>query len=503
MMNFKWFDADEAARIGAELADAFAPKRAAGSSARQSAVPRKSDDALQAILRRVDTEVRGLQLNFYKKARFANSFKWRLLENGVDPALADEVTQQVVLRLSDNQMTAAPASPQSQPEQPQSHDAEQLLALGNKASAAGQWTDAIGYYSDLLRLNPHHAAALNNLGAACFHLGQCQEAESHFRKAIKLKPDFADAQANLGNTLLLKGEYADAESFLRYALKLNPRLQSARINLGTTLAFMNRMTEANSYFEKVLKQEPHNPDALFGKAFVAMTEGRFEDAQALLGDALQANPRMSRALASLAGMRKMTSADESWLKRSMELASSNLAPADEAELRFAIGKYYDDVEDFKHAFENYRLANDLLKPLAQPYDLAGHKRFVDTMISVYTPAVVSRIGGGVSTSAKPVFVVGMPRSGTSLVEQIISSHPSARGAGELQFWSQAAQEHQNAESGAGTLRESTRSKLAEAYLRILESKGNNALRVVDKAPVNADLPRADSFGISECPHSST
>jgi hypothetical protein len=86
---------------------------------------------------------------------------------------------------------------------------------------------------------------------------------------------------------------------------------------------------------------------------------------------------------------------------------------------------------------------------------------------------------------KPVFVVGMPRSGTSLTEQIISSHPSAKGVGELEFWSHAAHEH-SAAIEEGPLGESTRNELAAAYLRVLETRAGEALRIVDKAPVNAD-----------------
>jgi hypothetical protein len=95
------------------------------------------------------------------------------------------------------------------------------------------------------------------------------------------------------------------------------------------------------------------------------------------------------------------------------------------------------------------------------------------------------VEGGASASRKPVFVVGMPRSGTSLTEQIISSHPSAGGAGELMFWRRAVHEYAAALE-KGPLSESTRSKLAHAYLRLLDANFGEALRVVDKAPVNAD-----------------
>jgi hypothetical protein len=194
---------------------------------------------------------------------------------------------------------------------------------------------------------------------------------------------------------------------------------------------------------------------------------------------------MPKALASQASMRKMTPSDSAWLKTAEEVATSGIAPLDESELRFAIGKYYDDIDDFNRAFQNYKRANDLLKPIAEPFDRDAYQRFVDTMIHEYTPGAVARVNRGASDSMKPVFVVGMPRSGTSLTEQIISSHPSAKGAGELEFWSHAAHEHEAA-IREGALGETTRNKLAEAYLRVLGANSGEALRVVDKAPVNSD-----------------
>jgi tetratricopeptide (TPR) repeat protein len=484
----EWLNAREAAKIGAALADQFAPRQVMTSTTpgKQSASS-GPDDVLQEILQRVDREVRNLRLNFYKKAKIANSFKWRLLENGVEKAIADEVTQRLVLHLSGTQSNAAldDNSDAGSRDRLRTNDSKYLLTQGNRSIAQGAYAEAIAFYQDLIRLNPRHATALNNIGSALFKLGRYREAEAHFYQAIRIEPDFPDAYSNIGNMLMLKGQYADAENFLRRALKLNPRFVEARINLGLTLLFLSRLSEAESHFEKALKYEPRNADALIGMALIAKTEGSFEQAGALLDRALQINPKMPKALASQAGLRKMTSSDNAWLESAKEVATSGITPLDESELRFAIGKYYDDIGDFKHAFENYKRANELLKPIAEPFDLDAYRLFVDTMIEVYTPGVVARVDGGASASMKPVFVVGMPRSGTSLTEQMISSHPSAKGAGELEFWSQVVHDHE-ATIKQGLLNESTRLKLAEAYLRVLETKAGEALRIIDKSPVNCD-----------------
>jgi tetratricopeptide (TPR) repeat protein len=474
-MIMEWFNAKEAANIGIALADQFTPQPAA----------REQDNLLQEILQRADLEVRGLRLNVYKKAKFANSFKWRLLENGVEKALADEITQTLVLHLSGNPVPSAQdhSANATALDRPQPNDAKRLLALGNKSIAQGDHAEAIGFYQDLIKLNPRHAIALNNLGSALFKVGRYEEAEACFYRAIKATGDYADPHSNLGNLLLLRGNYADAERSFRYALKINPRFVDARNNLGLTLVNSNSLRDAKSHFEKALKVEPRSTDALRGLALIANTEGRFNDAGVMLNRALQINSKMPGALSSFASMRKMTTADGAWLQTAEEVAASGIAPSDESELRFAIGKYYDDVEDFKLAFHNYKRANDLLKPLAEPYDREARAQFTDDLVRVHTRETVGGVAAGASSSNKPIFVVGMPRSGTSLAEQIIASHPSAKGAGELEFWPHAALEHENA-IRQGLVDESTRRKLAEAYLRVLEACSGDALRIVDKATTN-------------------
>jgi tetratricopeptide (TPR) repeat protein len=487
-MILQWFDASEVTKIGVELADQFAHQqgsRAAGQS--NSSALGKQADELHLILERADREVRALRLNFYKKAKFANAFKWRLTENGVDREMADEVTQLLVLHLSQNKtdpvqgqdLGAAPA------DRPSSTKVKHLLTEGNKSFGQGAYAEAAASYRKLLELDPRSADALNNLGSALNKLSLSTEAEQYLRRAIEIRPEYAEAHCNLGIVLRESGETAESEVWLRRALKLKPNYMDARIQLGITLLSLGRLREARARFEKVLKAAPRHADTLFLMGHIARLEGRFEEAEARFNRVLEINPKMPAAWAALAGTRKMTSAEAAWLEGAEGIAASGISPVEEVDLRFAIGKYCDDVNDFDRAFQHYQRANQLLKTIADPYERDQRARFVDDMIRVHAPEMISQVKGGASTSMKPVFVVGMPRSGTSLMEQIIASHPSAKGAGELEFWSQGARDRE-AEINAGPLGESSRHKLAEAYLRVLEAKGGEALRIVDKAPANSD-----------------
>jgi Tfp pilus assembly protein PilF len=486
-MVLKWFKAREAALVGVALADEFAPRTTPGTARSNKAALGEQTKALQELLRRADREVRTLRLNFYKKAKFANAFKWRLTENGVDQEMADEVTQLLVLHLSQNQtdpvqgqdLAASPA------DRPSSTKVKHLLTEGNKSFARGAYTEAAAFYRKLVELDPRSADALNNLGSALTKLSLFAEAEQYLRQAIEIKPDHAQAHCNLGIVLQARGENAESEIWLRRALKLKPNYMDARINLGVTLLALGRLREARARFEKVLKTAPRHADTLYLLGHVARLEGRFEEAEARFNRVLQINPKMPAAWAALAGTRKMTSADAAWLEGAEEIAASGISPSEEADVRFAIGKYCDDVNDFEQAFQHYKRANQLLKTIADPYERGVRARFVDDMIRIYTPEAISKVKGGASNSMKPVFVVGMPRSGTSLAEQIIASHPSAKGVGELGICGDALPAN-DSELRRGTLSEPSKKTLAETYLRTLEGRSGDAPRIVDKAPVNSD-----------------
>ncbi len=195
------------------------------------------------------------------------------------------------------------------------------------------------------------------------------------------------------------GELEDAENLLRRALKLKPRHVDAQINLGLTFALLGRSREARARFQKALKVVPQSAEATYGIGQVARFEGRFDEAEAMFTRALELKPKMPGPLAALAGLRNMQSSDLTWLNRAELLAASGIAPLDEADLRFALGKYCDDVGDFARAFEHYKRANELQKTLADPYDRKARTGFVNDLKRVYTRGNLSaQVGSSDSTS---------------------------------------------------------------------------------------------------------
>ena len=479
-MLFKGFHGPSVAEVGDTLADEFL----SASGAETGRWPLQHSKGIRKFLSRVDAEARPLQLGIFRKARLANSFKWRLLENGLPPPAAEELTQMLLLRLSVSPSAATPEPARLPPTTVRAR-VQALLAQAHAAATRGVHAEATTFYRQALEIKPRDVVARTNLGVALYKQGQYAEAEDQFREAIAINPRHLDGQLYLGAILRDRGRIVESELPLQQAVKLSPRNLDARVSLGQTFLLLGRLRHAVECFEKAHRLSPRNAAACLGLGRVASLEGRFEEAQTWFGRALEVEDMNPGAWAGLAGLRKMTTADADWLRRVQKIASSELPPLERADLCFAIGKYWDDLGEYNKAFDSYRQANELQKSAVVPYARAERARFVDDTIRVYSRSALAAPCGGRSDSARPVFVIGMMRSGTSLVEQILASHPGVHGCGELQFWNDAARKHEPVLQGQ-LPHEALCRRLAADYLQTLASYSVDALRVVDKSTFNSD-----------------
>ncbi len=497
-MILDWFNAREAVAVGNSLANCLMPTSEGavhGGSYGRGGLHRDA----QKLLRRAARDALSLKLNLYQRAKLLSSFKWTLLEHGLDRKIAEELTHVLLLQLS-SERTRADFSDSFRIGRPtlksgevaasaggsKSRRALALLAEADTCAERGAHAEAGERLRDALALDPDDAVAHAKLGAVLCNLGSHAEAERELRCAVRLGRRLAEPHLNLGILLFWKGEFTAAETALRRAVKLDPRNAEALVSLGLTLGALRRLADAKAHFEKALRLEPGNVSARCGLGWLAAFEGRFDESERLYRDALEAEPERPCALAAIAGLRRMTTADESWADAVERALAKGVPPLEEARLRFALGKYFDDVASFPRAFDQYQRANELYKKLVVPYDREARTAFVDDVIQVYTRERVSRTVEGASASAMPIFVVGMMRSGTSLVEQIIASHPRAAGAGELDFWNVAA--HKNRERLRREAPDPALArKLAESYAKSMRRHAAaDALRVVDKSTINSD-----------------
>lgn len=480
-MMFDWFNAREAAALGSTLADSLALNDASAAAKR---TPQHTTE-IQRLLQRAMRESRPLKLNMFKRAKLLGSFKWRLLEKGVEQGRADELTHLLLLQLSGAGGLSPPGAQSGALKAPRKR-IDPLLAEVDAQLARGEYEAAIDRLQEVLGIDPDHATAHERLGAALSHLGRFAAAERALRRAIQLNANLADAHFNLGTLQRWRGDFAASETALRRAIKLNPRHAGALVGLGHTLGGMSRYAEAKECFEKAVRLQPRNASAVCALGWSASMEGRFEEAEQSLRRAVEYDPQCAEAWALLAELRRMSAQDKDWIRGAERLLASGLSAIEEARLRFAMGKYFNDLGEYARAFEQYKRANTMRKVHAVPYDRAARTAFVDDMIGVYSRERLTRRVDTASDSQQPVFVVGMMRSGTTLAEQIIASHPQASGAGELEFWNTAMQKHR--EALRRDLPDAALSaRLAPSYLKTLTRRDGSAARIVDKATINSDF----------------
>jgi tetratricopeptide (TPR) repeat protein len=362
------------------------------------------------------------------------------------------------------------------------NDAEVHSNLGAARRRAGRLDDALASFRRAIALQPDIAEVHNNLGNALKDLGRLVEAVQAFRRALDLKPAFAQAHNNLGNALQDHGRLEEAAGCFRRALALQPDYAEAHANLGILLRLQSRAAEAEISCRRALEINPNFPPAITLLADLRSDRGEFSAAEELFKRAIVLQPESAEAWAGIAALRRMTHGDADWLAQAQRLAGRGLAPRQEAYLRYAIGKYFDDVGNFEEAFLNYRRANDLTKQLRPEHDREQLTRAVDLIIASFDQEWLKQARVDSSASACPVFIVGMPRSGTTLAEQILASHRDVFGAGELPFWSTAMSALATRDDGE--IRQGALRDLRDQYLALLRDLSSNAPRVVDKMPAN-------------------
>jgi tetratricopeptide (TPR) repeat protein len=363
---------------------------------------------------------------------------------------------------------------------------------------AGRLADAEILCRGILKEAPRHVDACCSLASILHAQGKLAEAFALLSEAMRLAPDHLMARMGLAQVLRDLGHPVAAEPHSHAAVHLSPDYAPAHYIHGLILRDLGRSDEAFNSFKAALRLQPHYADAQTHLGLLLLSQGRAEDARDAFHGVLRLNPNNTWALSGLsrlaaAGHYTFSVAEIGKLET---LACQSDRPIKErAGLCFALARIYEQAGDYDQAFAQSRRANELLKDYLRlrgvAYDPVRHSRLVDGLIAVFTPAYFERVRPFGVDSEVPVFVVGMPRSGTTLAEQILASHPRVYGAGELhdigQIVIKLAQGlggPENYPSSFARLDPVPTRALAEKYLSQLRQRGGEADRVVDKMPFN-------------------
>jgi tetratricopeptide (TPR) repeat protein len=342
-----------------------------------------------------------------------------------------------------------------------------------------------------IELKPDYAEAYCNLGLVHIELGRLAEAEALVRRAVALKPDSVVSLCALAKVLVDLGRVEESEVVIRRAVALKPDHAEAHFNLGNVLIKLGRPGEAEAATREAIALDPGLAGAHHNLGVVLMELGRLPEARAAAELAVSGAPREPLHFRQLGEVRKYLAGDP--FLTALEALSedeASLPIAKRIDLNFAMAKAHADLGQIDEEFRRL-LAGNKLKRGCFDYDEASVLGDLDRAQQLFSPDFMRAARGAGEPSAKPIFILGMPRSGTSLVEQILASHPQVVGGGELTLFERMIGEIR---SGMGptpdypdlVLQMSERHfrELGRRYLAGIASLAPAASHVTDKMPAN-------------------
>ena len=350
--------------------------------------------------------------------------------------------------------------------------------------------EALASYNSTLSMRPDYAEAHYNRGSVLKELKRLDEALASYDRSLALRPNYAEALNNRGVILREMERHDEALANYDRAISVQPDYAEAFYNRGNTLRKLKRHHEALASYERALSLRPDYAEAYNNMGDVLTELGRLEEARDHLETAIRLSPRTPLFYLGLV-MSKQLSADDAHLGAMQEMAQdmgSSLSAEEQVHLHFALGKALADVKQHEQSFRHL-LQGNAVKRQQIAYDEAATLGLLQRIQTVFTPELIHSRHGLGNPSTVPVFIVGMPRSGSTLVEQILASHPQVFGAGELNdFDTVLARLAHRARVPFPELARAMADKdlheLGTSYLDAVTASAPEAARITDKMPQN-------------------
>jgi tetratricopeptide (TPR) repeat protein len=321
--------------------------------------------------------------------------------------------------------------------------------------------------------------------------GRLAEALRRYDRILSEKPDWPQVHSNRGLALARLGRLDAAAEAYQQAIAFDPDHPETLSNCGVVLAELNRFTEAEQNFRRAIALQPGFAGAFNNLGLILKEQGRFAEALQAIKEAIRLAPKNTSYYASLAAIRSFERGDPYIAAlEAMADDAAALSVEDRVHLHFTLGRAYEHIGEFERAFQQL-LAGNALKRGQIAYNEALALTRMKTTRAIFSRDFIRRHEASGETSHAPVFVVGMARSGTTLIEQILASHPVVFGAGELQLFEQAVNAVGKMMPGAPRFPDMASAfgaehfrSLARRYLEQLLPRAPASSRIVDKMPAN-------------------
>lgn len=369
-------------------------------------------------------------------------------------------------------------------------DLQRLLEEGIEHHKAGRGEEAEKIYRAVLGKVPNQPDALNLLGVLAMEAGNHEAAFDLLERAVQARPKDPAILNNYGNALSLVRRFEDAIAHLERALAINPNMADSWLNLGRTLNFAGQGERALKCFDRLVKVKPdaHGAKSGMSRAFLGL--GRTEEAEKSARELIALVPESSSGYVNLSNVRKFKADDPEIANVERMIESKATNTKELRGLYFAAAKMCDDVGRYDDAFKYYDLANT---SAAGKYEAKVLEQSYAELKKTYTRKFFDENRAFGLDSERPVFIVGMPRSGTTLTETIIGAHPQAFPAGELETVKRCEREvaslvfkDEGPQKNPRQLTWVGIEILAQRYLDAVDTKAKNAsaTRITDKMPHN-------------------
>jgi tetratricopeptide (TPR) repeat protein len=353
--------------------------------------------------------------------------------------------------------------------------------LGLACLEVGRLPDAIAALQRAVASNPHYGDAYFRLGIALEKLGNMRGALAAYDRATKLLPALAEAWFRAGALVYTLGHREEAIACFRRAALTGGRSSFGRLGKARALVIEDHNQEAEEVLRETLVADPNNAMAYDLLGSVLSELGRFEEARACFERTIAIAPMLAGTYYDLVRCRPVTSNDKGLLEAMQAaLATPGLEAQQLQRLHLAIGKAAEDLGDYGLAMQHCDAA-DAVRRGSAAFDSAAFSIEIDRLIARFTPEFIAQASELGSDDATPVLIIGMPRSGTTLVEQIVSIHPEVGAGGELNFWNERGAAWHRPSGGDET---QFVAKAAADYLGVLRAIAPTAARVTDKMPFN-------------------